>query len=366
MNVPLASRQLRARRGRSLAGLAGIAVALLLILALNAIFAGMQQRLTAYIERSGADVIIAQRGVDTMHMTESALPESAVAAVRAVPEVATARPILYVPTLIERGEGRALVYLIGGDDGGAPIAVTRGRRPRNGEVLLDAVAADKLRVQPGGTVRVLGRDVRVSGEVEGLSTITNSVAFMPRRDLARLLGLDGVVSYIFVGGRPGVALDNLTASIATAAPGATVSTREAFVRSERRVVGDMSTDIIRGMTLVGFIVGVAVAGLVAYSSTRAQLRDYAVLRALGLRTRRALVLVVGQVGALVLGGFVAALGLALLLSATSSRFASTLTVFLRPGDVAKAFVVAGFVAVAAATLPIIRVVRVDPASVFRQ
>lgn len=190
-----------ARRGWSLAGLAGIAVALLLVLALNAIFAGMQQRLTAYIERSGADVIVAQRGVETMHMTESALPEPEVAAIRAVPGVAEARPILYVPTLIERGDDRAIVYLIGDDEGGAPVAVTRGRRPVGGEVLLDGVAARDLKVSPGGTVRVLGQDFRVSGEVEGLASITNSVAFVPRGDLSRMLGLKGVVSYVFVRAR---------------------------------------------------------------------------------------------------------------------------------------------------------------------
>ena len=47
MSVPVARRQLLARKGRTFAGLAGIALALLLVLALKAIFAGMEQRLTA-------------------------------------------------------------------------------------------------------------------------------------------------------------------------------------------------------------------------------------------------------------------------------------------------------------------------------
>jgi putative ABC transport system permease protein len=346
--------------------MSGIAVALLLVLALNAIFAGMQERLTAYIERSGADIIVAQRGVDTMHMTESALPERGVAAIGAVPGVSAARPILYLPTLIERGDDRALVYLIGDDEGGGPVAVTRGRRPTSGEVLLDGVAARKLQVAPGSAVRILGKDFRVSGEVEGLASITNSVAFVPRPDLGGLLGIDGVVSYVLVRGRPGVALDDLAARIERAVPASTASTRRAFIRSERRVVGDMSTDIVRGMTLVGFVVGVAVAALVAYSTMVAQLRDYALLRAVGLRTRRALALVIGQISVLVLGGFAVALGLAILLAATSTRLESTLVLVLRPGDVARALLVAGFVAIAAAALPIVRVSRVAPASVFRR
>ena len=75
MSVPVARRQLFVRKGRTIAGIAGIATALLLVLALKAIFAGMEARLTAYIDSSGADVIVAQRGVRSMHMTESALPE---------------------------------------------------------------------------------------------------------------------------------------------------------------------------------------------------------------------------------------------------------------------------------------------------
>ncbi len=145
------------------------------------------------------------------------------------------------------------------------------------------------------------------------------------------------MSYVLVRGRPGIALNHLAASIDRAVPASTASTRLAFIRSERRVVGDMSTDIVRGMTLVGFVVGVAVAALVAYSTMVAQLRDYAVLRAVGLRTRRALALVIGQISVLVLGGFAVALGLAVLLAATSTRLASTLVLVLRPGDVARPF-----------------------------
>ncbi len=113
MSVPVARRQLFARKGRTFAGIAGIATAFLLVLALKAIFAGMEQRLTAYIDASGGDVIVAQRGVQSMHMTESALPEQAVQAIAALPGVAEARPILYAPATLERGDGRGLVYLVG-------------------------------------------------------------------------------------------------------------------------------------------------------------------------------------------------------------------------------------------------------------
>jgi len=180
MTVPLARRQLLFRKGRALSGLAGIAAALLLVLALKAIFAGLEGRLTAYIDGSGADVIVAQRGVDTMHMTNSSLPERTAASVASVPGVAEAKPILYVPAMIERGEKRGIAYLIGDDSGGAPQPLATGRRPGPGEILLDRTLADRLGASAGSRLRAFGRSFRVSGTVKGLASILNSVAFVGR------------------------------------------------------------------------------------------------------------------------------------------------------------------------------------------
>ena len=366
MSVPLARRQLLFRKGRTLASVAGIAAALLLVLALNAVFAGIDARLTAYIDDSGADVIVAQRGVDTMHMTESALPEQTAAAVGLVAGVAEAKPILYVPAMIERGEERGIVYLIGDDSGGAPISLSTGRRPRSGEIVLEHELAARLGARPGSRVRALGTTFRVSGEVEGFASILNSVAFVRRQELARVLESAGVVSYVFVRSEAGIGDAELAERIEDLVPGVTATPREEFARAERRVVGDMTTDIVRAMILVGFVIGVAVAGLVSYSATLAQLRDYAVLRALGLRAGRALALAVAQVGATVAAGFLLALALVLALAELLPGLAPTLVLAIRGEDVAQALGVAGIVALAAAAFPVVRVMRIDPASVFRR
>ena len=366
MSVPLARRQLLARKGRTFAGIAGIATALLLVLALKAIFAGMETRLTAYIDRSGADVIVAQRGVQSMHMTESALPERSARTIRALPGVAEARPILYVPATLERGNARAIVYLIGDDTGGAPIPLADGRRPRRGEIVLDRELAKKLGSPLGSTVRAFGRTFRVSGEISGFTLISNAFAFVRRADLAAMIRSPGIVSYVLVEADQGVDSGDLAARIEDNVPGVTASTREAFARSERRLIGDMTTDIVRAMILVGFVIGVAVAGLVAYSSALAQLRDYAVLRALGLRARGALGLALAQVGGMVAAAFLLALVLVWMLARILPALSPLLTLAIRPGDVVQALVVAGAVALGAAAFPAIRVSRVDPASVFRR
>ncbi len=211
-----------------------------------------------------------------------------------------------------------------------------------------------------------GRSFQVVGQVAGTSAITSSLALADRGDLAGLLHSEGSVSYVFVRARSGVGADELAARIDQAVPGVTASTRAEFSRSERRLIGDMSTDIVRAMIFVDFLIGVAVTGLVAYSVTLAQLRDYAVLRALGLRARRALALVLGQVGALVILGFALAVALVGLLAWLLPQVSPTLAVSVQAGDVAVTVVVAAAVCAVAAGFPILRVARIDPASVFRR
>ena len=364
-SVPLARRQLLARRGTTLAGVIGIAVALLLVLALKAIFAGMEGRLTAYIDSTGADVIVAQEGVTTMHMTQSALAADAMAAIARVRGVASAQGIIYKGAFVETGpNGRSgIVGLVGG--GPVPDLV-EGRPPRPGEIVLDRALATKLGVDEGDVVRVLGTRLRVSGQVNGTAAITGSFAFVARATLEQIVNAPNVVSYALVRARPGTNADELALRINQDVTGVTASTRANFARSERSVVGDMSTDIVRAMILIGFVIGVAVAGLVAYSQTLAQQRDYGILRALGLSARRALTLVLAQVATLVIAGFVVALGLVGLLAVVLPRLSPTLVLSIRAEDVLQAAFVAGAVALAAALVPVLHVVRVEPASVFRR
>jgi putative ABC transport system permease protein len=72
--VPLARRNLFQERRRALLAVAGVAMALLLVLVLQGIFDGAMRQVTAYIRTSEADLFVSQQGVRTMHMSASALP----------------------------------------------------------------------------------------------------------------------------------------------------------------------------------------------------------------------------------------------------------------------------------------------------
>ena len=69
----LAWRNLLQSRTQFVLGVGGVALAILLMLALDALLAGMEDDLIAYIEQSGADVFVVQDGVKNMHMASSAI-----------------------------------------------------------------------------------------------------------------------------------------------------------------------------------------------------------------------------------------------------------------------------------------------------
>ena len=105
----LARRNLTRSRVRLVVSIGGVALALTLVLALDAIFEGVSRQMTSYIDRSGADVWVAQSGVRNLHMVASWMPSSVIDEVRTIEGVAEAEPILYTTDSMSAGDERGWV-----------------------------------------------------------------------------------------------------------------------------------------------------------------------------------------------------------------------------------------------------------------
>jgi putative ABC transport system permease protein len=131
----LALRNLFQSRARLAISVGGVALALMLILALDAIVGWIEKRVTAYIDASGADIWVSQEGVRNMHMASSSFSASLATGVARVEGVDSVTPILYLTNVVEAGEERTIAYVIGLPDqarAGLPWIVQSGRptRPR--------------------------------------------------------------------------------------------------------------------------------------------------------------------------------------------------------------------------------------------
>ncbi len=366
----LARRNLARNRVRMLASVGGVALALSLTLALDAIYAGVANQLTTYIDRAGADVWVAQAGVRNLHMVASWLPDAVTDRIRVVDDVAEATPILYSTDTIGAGDERAVAYVIGlpGDAsmGGAGEIVEGSDRVGPGEIIVDGGFARKAGVTIGGTVTVLGDTARVVGLSQGTASLVNSVAFVPFDDFRAMRGDAPVVSFVLVR----VAADASSAAVAAAiersVAGVTALTRAEFSAEERRLVTDMSADVIAIMNIAGFAVALAVVALTVYVATLARRREYGVLKALGARNRVLYRVVLVQALISVAIGFAAGLVFTGLLAFVIPRTGLPLELSIGAASLLKVGLFAAVIAGLAAILPIRQVANLDPAVVFRR
>jgi len=365
----LALRNLLQNKMRLGLSVSGVALALSLILALDAIFVGAQQRLSAFIDESRADIFVAQRGVRTMHMSGSVLPAAVVEDLRAVPGVTRADPILYVASPVVVGQKRAPAYIIGLASNaslGTPWRIARGApRPGPGEVIIDRLVADEAGVDLGDTVKLLGRDFRVAGLAEGTVTLTNSVAFITMDDFAGARGGAPVVSYVLVQAAPGEAAPALARRIEAALPAVTALPREEFSREERSLTRDMMTDVITVMNMVGFLIGLSVLALTVYMATFARRAEFGVLKAIGAGNPQLYAAVIAQAAVSVVLGLAIGVAFTLLLAGAVPLFAPELTLTVSAASVARVAGLALVIAALSAVLPIRQIADLDPAMVFR-
>lgn len=365
----LAYRNLFQSRARLAISAGGVALALLLMLSLDAIFAGAQRQVTAYIDHSGADIFVAQSGVRNMHMAASAMPASLVSEVRAVKGVESATPILYLTNMVVVGEERNLAYIIGLPPRavvGGPWRVVEGKSlPSVGEAIIDNGVAGKSGVGLGGAVEILGEEFTVVGLTEGTATLVNSVAFISKQDFARVRGDSQTVSFVLVTIEPGESAGAASARIEASVGGVTALPRTEFAARERQVIRDMSTDVIAIMNLVGFLIGLAVMALTVYTATLSRRAEYGVLKALGARSSHLCGAVLAQALISVALGFGLGLASTALLSLAAPRLNLGLALEISGGSLLRVGLVSLVIAGASAILPIWQIAGLDPAMVFR-
>ncbi len=364
--VPLARRALFQDRRRAALATGGIAAALLLILLLDGIVAGGMRQVTTYLRASPADLIVSQDGVRTMHMSVSALPPDRIETVRRMEGVAWAEGLQYASSTVTAATERELSYVFGYDADGrlGPETLTDGRPPVSGEALVDEVAADHLGVSVGEPVQVFGEVFTVSGLFDDGTSMINTTTFITAGDYTRLQGPS--IAYVFVGAEPGVSPDALADRVAATLPGTTVQTRDRFVHEEAAIVGDMAADLLQIMSIVGFLIALAVIGLSLFTLTLAKLREHAVVKALGSGNRGVGLVVLTQAVWSVSLALAAATVLALLTAWVVAAVSPALLVAIEPGSVIRAGLGGLVVGALGSLVPLRRVFNVDPATAFRR
>src|SRR3989304_1413863 len=157
------------------------------------------------------------------------------------------------------GAERPVPYVIGlpaGAGMGGPWKVSEGAaRPGRAEVIVDRGFARKAGVGLGDPVTILGGGGRIVGPSEGTASLVNSVAFVSFEDFRSMRGDASVVSYVLVRIASDASPEGIAAEIERRVRGGTAPSSTAFSVEERRLGTDMRADRIPIMNVVGFLPG---------------------------------------------------------------------------------------------------------------
>jgi putative ABC transport system permease protein len=373
----LLGRALRGRRGRTLLTVGGVALNTLLVLVLMAAHRGMAAGVHAYVGQTGIDLWAAAAGTDNLMRSSGVLPPGTDAVLAALPGVAAADPLLRsfvaVEPLLPRG-GRAgaerLTLLSIGYDAparlGAPPQLAAGTPPqRTRQIALDRAAAHRLRVRVGDSVRVNGTSAEVVGLTRGTNLLATQFLFSTIDDARLGSGLPEHISFVAIRLEPDAGAGDIAREIERRMPGVRVYARDAFVANNLREVAAGTLPLLALITALGLSVAFVLVVMLVQGLVDDRRADVAVLLALGAAVPAIARGLLGRAALIVAAGAGSGAGLAIALAATLDRIAPGIE--LPFGGVAFAAVLALFLGagLAAATVPVLRLRRVDPLEAFR-
>lgn len=363
-------------RGKYLALVLGLSFAVLLISQQAAIFLGLLIRATGPLQNVGqADLWVADPA--TRYIGEfRAMSEEDMLRVRSVPGVAWAQPFYAYRALAELPSGRfQTVQIIGIDRTtmiGRPPEITEGRLEdlrAPDAVMIEETARKKLNnIAIGDTIRLNDRRAVVvafcrakasfESNVLVYTTVANADGFVP-------LGRKRL-SYVLVRVREGEGVAEVAGAITARTGLGAFTPTEMRRRTINFIIKETGIGINFGITvLLGFIVGLVVAGAILYQFTLENLRNFGVLKAMGARTRVLVAMILLQAftaGIIAFGiGVGAAGGFTLLSREPDAELAAEFPWQLLVGSLGSMLICVSL----GSLLSLRRVIRLEPAIVFK-
>lgn len=365
MNI--GSRNLWREKTRLIVSVGGLAVAVVLIMLLNGVFAGTESQVTAYIRESpDADVWAMQSGVNNMHMATSSLPADLARRLTRVPGVRGVSRIQYMTATLKLAGERQFTYLVGFDPtarAGGPWKMAEGTSQlRPGQVVLDETLAAKRGLRVGDQVSILGRRFRVAGLSAETFSLASTFTFIRDDDFTRITRIPGRVSFLLIDAdRPAA---QVARSIKDRLPAVNALPRADMVESEAGLIRQMGIDLVNIMAIIGFIIGALIVGLTVYTLTVQRTRDFGILKAVGAGRWRLYRIVLEQSALCVLLGFAAGVLLSYGLSALIEAWFPELKIVYSRGLLIQAALALIIMGLVASYMPARRVAGLDPAGVF--
>jgi putative ABC transport system permease protein len=373
----LARKLLLHDRLRFAVAIAGVSVSVMLVLVQVGLYFGFMNTASSLIDASHADLWVGKKGNESFEFA-TPFDERAFYKVASVAGVARAERVVMNFAQFKLADGGDIGVQIVGIDAApgrrtllAPwnvVAGDPGRLAEPGAIVLDRTEYPKLRIDRVGHVaEISGVRAEVVGLTSGIRSFTTSpIIFTDLRTARSYLPQLGTeaVTYVLVEVAPGARVAEVQARINALPHLAAYSTAEMSTRT--RSYWSTRTGVGAGFfttAVLGVIVGFVVVGQILYSGTLQYIREYGTLKAMGARNSAVIQVILSQAMISAALGF--AVGAPLAMAMRAAMKAANLTVALSPALYAVTAVITAAMCAFAALLSIVKVLRLDPASVFK-
>ena len=373
----LARKLLLHDRLRFAVAIAGVSVSVMLVLVQVGLYFGFMNTASSIIDASHADLWVGKEGNESFEFA-SPFDERAYYKVASVAGVERAERVLMNFAQFKVADGGDLgVQIVGIETtaGHAPllapwhvVAGDARRLHEAGAIVVDRSEYPKLEIdRVGHTTEITGVRAEVVALTEGIRSFTTSpIVFTDIRTARSFMpGLgDEAITYVLVKIAPGESVAAVKQRIDALPHLAAYTTSEMSRRT--RAYWSSRTGVGAGFfttAVLGVIVGFVVVGQILYSGTLQYIREYGTLKAMGARNSMVVRVILSQAMISAAIGFVVGSVLAVGMQAAMAK--ANLSVALFPGLYAATFVVTIAMCSFAALLSIVKVLRLDPASVFK-
>ncbi len=374
MVFTLALRNLLHDRVRLAVTLIGILFSIVLVAVQLGLYLGSSRMITANIARSNADLIVTTFGAKSFEDGGLLLGDRERHQALATPGVESVVPIVVAFAEWRKPEGgSSRVVLIGADaddQGLVPWSLTKGtiediKAP-------DAIAVDQTYLSElgingiGDTAQAANGRVKIRALTEGIRSFTQSpYAYTTLNRARQLLGADDDKStFLLVKLAPGASLTEVQQDLAKRLDSADVLTKDEFEsRSLKQWLFKTGAGLaLIGGAILGSLVGTVIVAQTLYSSTKDHIHEFATLRALGSSRGYIYKVILAQAALSAIMGYVLGMVIALLILYLSRN--SSLPLVMTPGLAFWLFALTLFMCAISALSAIVKVTKIDPATVF--
>lgn len=365
--VAIARKNLLHDKSKFLVSVSGVALSTLLVFALLGVYFGVIKQSKTVPLTSGANYWVTERGARNMFNSASFLPLDRETPLSKVKGVKDATPIIDRTTTIKIHGQDVTAAVVGYDTktgiGRAGTMYQGSSRIGAKEAIVDQALARKHGLKIGGAINVNGVDFKV----KGLSLHTNDMefqyVFVSFHDAQAALQQPAVNYYLVnLTAPPG----QVQSGIERVLPTGELKAKGTLAQGNANVVSDTFLPVLALLVVIGLAVGTTVIGLTIYTATAERAKEYGVLKAVGVPTRRLFWIVMQQTLISGITGY--AIGVGLYFGVVKAAFYTSPTVSFNLSNryFAIIFGVSLLSAVLAALIPLGKINRIDPVEAFHE